>query len=106
MKHQEVHEALKTKVSRERIGIELAGLLKAQHPWSGMEDVFKYGFWNIIFNIPESSDLKDQQFINSIPELGFSLLSLGLTSLGQNGLKTEKELLENQEVKDKRPRYV
>jgi len=83
-----VHEALKTKVSRERIGIELAGLLRAQHPWSGMEDVFKYGFWNIIFKVPESSDLKDQQFIDSIPELGFSLLSLGLASLAQHGLKS------------------
>ena len=106
LQNSAVHEALKTKVSKERIGIELSGLLKAQHPWKGMEDIFKFGFWNIIFEIPEGSDLKDKDYINSIPELAFSLLGIGMNYLGQFGLMTEKELIFVEEIKDKRHRYA
>jgi len=44
---------LKTKVSKERIGIELAGMLKAKHPLCAFDEVKKYGYWNIIFDIPK-----------------------------------------------------
>ena len=75
-------------MSKERIGIELGGMLRAQHPLSALEDIFHYGFWNIIFCIPEGSDLKDKEYIASIPELGFSLMVLGLEWLSEQGLKT------------------
>ena len=104
LENKVVHEALKTKVSKERIGIELSGMLKAQHPLKAMEEILRFGFWNIVFQVPEGSDLKDHQFIDGIPQLGYKLLETGMQSIHQNELRTEQVLLET-EVKDKRIRY-
>jgi tRNA nucleotidyltransferase/poly(A) polymerase len=60
LKDEGVHDALQTKVSKERVGIELAGMIKADHPLCALEEVFKYKYWNIIFQIPEGSDLNNQ----------------------------------------------
>lgn len=60
LSNNEVHDSLKLKVSKERIGIELAGMLKAKYPLIALEEILKFGFWNIIFSIPENSDLKSQ----------------------------------------------
>jgi tRNA nucleotidyltransferase (CCA-adding enzyme) len=34
LERQDIHESLRTKVSKERIGIEVSGMLKAKHPLS------------------------------------------------------------------------
>jgi hypothetical protein len=34
-------------------------MLKAKHPLSAFAEVKKYGYWNIIFDVPKESDLKD-----------------------------------------------
>lgn len=49
LQNEGIHEALRTKVSKERIGIELAGMLKAPFPLTGLLEVYRYNFWNIIF---------------------------------------------------------
>ena len=53
LERQDIHESLRTKVSKERIGIELSGMLKAKHPLSAFSEVRKYGYWNIMFAIPK-----------------------------------------------------
>lgn len=60
LKNAEVHEALRHKVSKERIGIELAGMLKARYPLIALEEIYNFCFWNTIFCIPEGSDLKNK----------------------------------------------
>lgn len=70
-----------------------------------MEEMLRFGFWNIVFDIPSVSDFKDKELIEKVPALGFALMQLGMQSLQQNCLKTEKTLLVDPEVKDKRQRY-
>ena len=49
LSNEGVHEALRTKVSKERVGIEMAGTLKAPYALSGLWEIYKYNFWNVIF---------------------------------------------------------
>ena len=75
-------------------------MLKAKHPLQALEEVYKFNYWNIIFYIPEESDLKDQNLITSIPHYGFELVSRGIQSIETHGLLTEKWLLqEKDEIK-------
>lgn len=53
-------------------------MLKADHPLCALEEVLKFKFWNIVFEIPNESDLKDQAYIEGIPQIGFNLVSVGL----------------------------
>lgn len=53
MKMPQIQEALQKKVSKQRVGIELAGLLKAKHFTTGLQDIKDYGLWNIVFQIPQ-----------------------------------------------------
>jgi tRNA nucleotidyltransferase/poly(A) polymerase len=103
-----VHEALRTKVSKERIGIELAGTLKAPYALTGLWEIYKYKFWNIIFEVPSESDLKDPQLIARIPEFSFRLIEKGKELIEKYKLLTEPNLLEaeGKEEKDRRVRYT
>ena len=53
-------------------------MLKADHPLRALEEVLKYDFWNIIFEIPEGSDLKDANLKEAIPTLGFNCIAQGI----------------------------
>jgi hypothetical protein len=43
-----------------------------------LEDILKYQFWNIIFEVPEQASLKDPETIKKIPEYSYLLIKLGL----------------------------
>ena len=53
----EIKDALLHKVSKERIGTELSGVLKSQSPMVGLVDIKEYGLWNIVFEVPEKTEL-------------------------------------------------
>ncbi|CAD8119159.1 unnamed protein product [Paramecium sonneborni] len=49
---QDVKKALKTKVSRERIGIEMDWMLKSSKCLQGLNQYHQLGLWHIIFELP------------------------------------------------------
>lgn len=80
-------------------------MLKAKYPMLAFEDILRYNFWNIVFEVPKECDLNEGALIEEIPKYSFSLLNEGRRSFEENGLLTMKQLLVGEE-KDKRPRYT
>ncbi|KAJ3195784.1 CCA tRNA nucleotidyltransferase, mitochondrial [Irineochytrium annulatum] len=49
-----IRHSFRTKISRERVGIELDKMLKGPHPLKSIELIHDYGFFSEIFSVPES----------------------------------------------------
>jgi hypothetical protein len=64
--------------------------MKAKHPEEGLADILKYGLWNIVFKIPEDSNINhDQGLIAKIPETEFTLFKNYQWSINHHKLITE-----------------
>jgi tRNA nucleotidyltransferase/poly(A) polymerase len=58
-KNEKVQVALRTKVSRERIGKELEGMLKSSRPDMAFNYLHELGLFDIVFELPKSYVLED-----------------------------------------------
>ncbi|CAD8185884.1 unnamed protein product [Paramecium octaurelia] len=52
---QDIKEALQTKVSRERISIEMDWMLKSEKCLQGLKNYHELGLWRIIFELPKEN---------------------------------------------------
>lgn len=50
-------------------------MLKSQHPDLPFKMLLENELWNVVFEIPETSDLKDITVIASIPEKSFCIFN-------------------------------
>ncbi|CAD8092864.1 unnamed protein product [Paramecium primaurelia] len=55
IQQQDIKTALQTKVSRERIGIEIDWMLKSSKCYQGLKNYHQLGFWHIIFELPKEN---------------------------------------------------
>ncbi|EGG23741.1 tRNA nucleotidyltransferase [Cavenderia fasciculata] len=57
-----VKEALKSKVSHERIGIELDGMLNGPRPDLAIQLIYEFGLFDHVINIPDSIEIQDKEY--------------------------------------------
>ena len=60
VKNKEIIQALKHKVSKERVGTEMYGMLKQVNPLKSIGLLKDNHLWSTVFYVPLDSDLKDQ----------------------------------------------
>ena len=82
-----VVEMLAQKVSRERIGVELVGILEGQQPLVGLELIERFKLMNIVFRIPEYLPKTE-----AIRQQQQQRLCLFEDEWGQKGMRVVKEL--------------
>lgn len=66
VKKPDIRQILKAKVSKERIGKELMGMLKSEDPLIALRYIEQTQIWDLVFEVPESSNLKDQTMMGKV----------------------------------------
>lgn len=108
MKDERIHAALNLKISRERVGIEVAKMMTGRNPPFALELIHEMNLYSTVFLDPSADQLRDT-LANSLPEpesggpwpsawpraiRGFVALLDDTTSLGKELTQTdEKEYL-------------
>ena len=60
----------------------MEGLLKAEMFFSGLEDIKNYGLWNIVWKVPEESEIaKNTEYLDSIPDFSYNVTVAFMNSL-------------------------
>ncbi|KAH6660737.1 hypothetical protein BKA67DRAFT_511430 [Truncatella angustata] len=78
MSDHRVLDALRMKISRERVGVEFEKMLKSSHPRNALERIHKLGLYHTVFTDPEKHDMPKPDITN------FSTSYECLDSLRQN----------------------
>ena len=81
----DIRTALRTKVSKERIGKEISLMLKAEDPSISLRYIQENKLWDLVFEVPESSNLKDQTMM---PKVSLLMLERMQALLRQTKLET------------------
>jgi tRNA nucleotidyltransferase (CCA-adding enzyme) len=81
----DIRTALRTKVSKERIGKEISLMLKAEDPSISLRYIQENKLWDLVFEVPESSNLKDQTMM---PKVSLLMLERMQALLNQTKLET------------------
>ena len=55
MKDKRIHEALRLKISRERVGVEVGKIMSGPDPYSGLKYIFYFDLYNTVFADPTVS---------------------------------------------------
>ncbi|EHY54007.1 CCA tRNA nucleotidyltransferase, mitochondrial [Exophiala dermatitidis] len=56
MKDKTIHEALRIKISRERVGVEINKIMDGPDPYTGLKDINDLGLYNTVFADPNSNE--------------------------------------------------
>ncbi|KAK5060153.1 hypothetical protein LTR84_010037 [Exophiala bonariae] len=59
MKDKSIHEALRLKISRERVGVEINKIMKGPDPYTGLKYINDFNLFSTVFANPSGSDSVD-----------------------------------------------
>lgn len=80
-------------------------MLKAKAFLLGLGDIYSFGLWGVVFEVPPNVELSQNAHpVANIPDFSYNCTKYFIQSLSDNGWVTEKELMskeEEEEDKDK-----